>query len=65
MFDKTVNVVRSRFSISGPTYLTKAGGFVGVGRTLLWILVSLLGVSQVIYDTYSNIFLGVNENESD
>ena len=47
-FDKTVDVSRSRFSIDGPTFLTKSGGFIGVGRTLLWILASLLGALQVI-----------------
>ena len=46
-FDKKVDISRSRFIIDGPTFLTKSGGFIGVGRTLLWILVSLLGTAQV------------------
>ena len=45
VFDETVDVDRSRFSINANTFLTKMGGLIGVGRTLLWILVSLLGQS--------------------
>ena len=52
-FDKTVDVTRSRFSIDGPTFLTKSGGFIGVGRSALWLLVSLLGAFQVIRNTLS------------
>ena len=52
-FDKTVDVTRSRFSIDGPTFLTKSGGFIGVGRSLLLVLVSLLGAFQVIRNTLS------------
>ena len=48
VFDQTIGVSRSRFSINGHTFLTKLGGLIGVGRTLLWILVSLLGAAQVI-----------------
>ena len=49
VFDQTVDVERSRFSINGHTFLTKVGGLIGVGRTLLWILVSLLGTAQVTF----------------
>ena len=48
IFDQKIPVARTRFSINGLTFLTRSGGFIGVGRTLLWILVSLLGVRQVI-----------------
>ena len=47
VFDQTIAVAHSRFSIDIQTFLTKVGGFIGVGRTSLWILVSLLGASQV------------------
>ena len=47
VFDKTLKVGHSAFSIDGQTFLTRLGGSVSSGRTLLWILVSLLGVSQV------------------
>ena len=47
MFDQKVDVARSRFSINSLTLLTRLGGLIGVGRTLLWILVSLLGAAQV------------------
>ena len=48
MFEKTLEVEHSTFSINGQTFLTRLGGSVSSGRTLLWILVSLLGASQVI-----------------
>ena len=48
IFDENVDIVRSRFSIDVYTLLTKSGGFIGVGRSLLWILVSLLGAVEVI-----------------
>ena len=47
IFDQKLDVARSRFSINGNTFLMKLGGLIGVGRTLLWILVSLLGAVQV------------------
>ena len=47
-FDTTVDVTRSTFNIGGQTLLTNLGGAVSSGRTLLWILVSLLGATQVI-----------------
>ena len=49
VFDKTPEVGHSTFSINGQTFLTRLGGSVSSGRTLLWILVSLLGEVQVIY----------------
>ena len=48
IFDRTVDVTHTRFSIDGQTLLTKLGGAVSSGRTLLWILVSILGATQVI-----------------
>ena len=47
VFDQTLDVAQSRFSINSLTLLTRLGGLIGVGRTLLWILVSLLGAAQV------------------
>ena len=47
VFDQKIAVVQTRFSINAQTFLTQSGGFIGVGRTSLWILVSLLGVCQV------------------
>ena len=35
---------------SSQTLLTRLGGSVSSGRTLLWILLTLLGLSQVIFD---------------
>ena len=48
VFDQKIVVARTRFSINGQTFLTQSGGFIGFGRTSLWILVSLLGVAQVV-----------------
>ena len=47
VFDKTIEVARSTFSINSQTLLTRLGGSVSSGRTLLWILLTLLGASQV------------------
>ena len=68
-----MDITRSRFSIDGPTFLTKLGGLIGVGRTLLWILVSLLGTAQVVkfshttlreaFPHFHEIFLGGEETE--
>ena len=46
-FDKILEVDHSDFSIDGQTFLARLGGSVSSGRTLLWILVSLLGAAQV------------------
>ena len=47
-FDKTIETTLSRFNIDWKTLLTKLGGFIGIGRSFLWVLVSLLGTAQVI-----------------
>ena len=46
-FDRTVYITKSGLSIDGLTLLTQAGGYIGFGRTVLWILVSLIGAAQV------------------
>ena len=48
-FDKTLDVGHSTFSIDGQTFVTRLGGSVSSGRTLLWILISLFGAVQVIH----------------
>ena len=47
VFDKMMDVTHSAFAIDGQTLLVRLGGSVSTGRTLLWILVSILAVSQV------------------
>ena len=47
IFDNNVEVVHTKFSTDAETLLTGFGGAVSSGRTLLWVLVSLLGASQV------------------
>ena len=57
IFDRTISVTRSTFSINSQTFLTRLGGSVSSGRTLLWILITLLGASQVyLYDFYNPFF---------
>ena len=46
-FDKTIEVARSSFSIDGQTLLTRLGGSVSSGRTLVWIILTILAGSQV------------------
>ena len=46
-FDQTVEVTHSAFGINGQTLLARLGGSVSSGRTLLWLLVTLLGAPQV------------------
>ena len=50
VFDKKLDVVHSTFRIDEQTFLTRLGVSVSSGRTLLWILVTLLGASQVIFE---------------
>ena len=38
-FDKTIETTLSRFNIDWKTLLTKLGGFIGIGRPFLWVLV--------------------------
>ena len=52
VFDKTLEVTSSTFSISSQTLLTRLGGSVSSGRTLLWIILTLLGASQVISEHF-------------
>ena len=47
-FDRRVDVTHSTFSINEQTLLTSLGGSISMGRTVLWILVTLLGAVQVI-----------------
>ena len=47
VFDKMMDVTHSGFAINGQTLLVRLGGTVSTGRTLLWILVSILAASQV------------------
>ena len=49
IFDKTIDMAHSSFSIDGRTLLTRLGGSVSSGRTLLWIILTILATSQVRY----------------
>ena len=51
-FDNTLEVFRSSFSINEQTLLTRLGGSVSSGRTLLWILLGMLGALQVAFDQF-------------
>ena len=57
VFDKTLEVGHSGFSIDVQTFLTRLGGSVSSGRTLLWVLVTFFGAIQVIHCTGRLILL--------
>ena len=46
-FENSVEVVRSTFSVDEQTFLTRLGGSVSSGRTLLWIFLTLVGIFEV------------------
>ena len=46
VFDETLEVTSSTFSIDFWMFLSSLGGSVSSGRTVLWILLTLLGASQ-------------------
>ena len=46
-FDNVVQVVHSTLSINEQTFLTRLGGSVSSGRTLLWVVLALVGMSKV------------------
>ena len=46
-FNPKINIVRTKFSTDAQTLLARLGGSVSSGRTLLWVLISLLGIAQV------------------
>ena len=52
VFDKMVNVVHSGFSIDGQTLLARLGGSVSSGRTLLWVLLTILAAAEVCTCTH-------------
>ena len=57
-FENSVEVVRSTFSVDEQTFLTRLGGSVSSGRTLLWIFLTLVGIFEVKRVRYLfNIFL--------
>ena len=60
VFDKTVEVVHTKFSTDIETLLTGFGGAVSNGRTLLWIVISLLGASHVRFWASLGRFLGIS-----
>ena len=49
-FDETVQVFRSTFSVDDQTLLTRLGGAVASGRTLLWMFLTVIGLGQVAFD---------------
>ena len=64
VFDKTVEVVHTKFSTDIETLLTGFGGAVSSGRTLLWIVFSLLGASQVRVLGASEVRLHVGASQA-
>ena len=60
VFDKMVNVVHSSFSIDGQTLLARLGGSVSSGRTLLWVLLTILAAAQVYTCTHYPVPCGID-----
>ena len=46
-FDNAVEIKHADLSIDAQTFLTRLGGSVSSGRTLLWMFLTLLGAFQV------------------
>ena len=55
IFDKRIEVGRSSFSIDGQTLMTRLGGSVSSGRTLIWIILTILSASQVGFNHFNLI----------
>ena len=56
-FSPKVAVTKSKFRIDAQTLLTRFGGSVSSGRTLLWILLGLVGASQVRSQLLKQLFI--------
>ena len=63
IFDRTIDVTQSSFSINEQTLLTKLGGSISMGRTVLWILVSILGANQVYANSLFCFIFSVFEGD--
>ena len=63
VFERTLSVTRSTFSISGQTFLTRLGGAVSSGRTLLWILASLIGAFQILKRAFLYYQINISKQE--
>ena len=61
-FSPRVEITKSKFQIDAQTLLTRFGGSVSSGRTLLWILLSFVSVSQVSLLTSESSFLYTNSH---
>ena len=48
IFDPVVSVTRSSFTILSQTLVTRLGGSVSSGRTLLWAVTSLLTAGSIL-----------------
>ena len=67
-FDTTVEVVHTKFSKDVEFVIFGFGSSVANGRLLLWILVSLLGVPQVIFiylKMISKLFISDDQNNKE
>ena len=48
-FHPSIELFQSRLSVDAQTLLTRLGGSISSGRTLLWILLSFFGAFQVVF----------------
>ena len=48
-FDREVDVTEVKFSIGFITLLTRLGGIIGVGKELLWVLISIFTIGIFVH----------------
>ena len=48
LFDKTAVIYRARFTVGVITLLSRIGGYIGGGRTLLWIIIAGCGFTKTL-----------------
>ena len=48
-FDKEVEVTEVKYSIGFITFLTRLGGIIGVGKELLWVLISIFTIGVFVH----------------
>ena len=54
VLDNIVDLTQTNFLIGVPSLLTGFGGAISGGRTLLWFIISILGLFKILINFYSN-----------
>ena len=53
VLDNTVDLTQTHFLIGVPSLLSGLGGAISGGRTLLWFIISILGLCKILRNYYS------------